>query len=140
MQLNLEFYRNPSTPILGTTPSVPWKYPGMALSASSVRLFHTTKALLCARWVLVWNPSAGAAYNAVRLISADDGPSNEVQLAFINANQKNSPIVSAVDVTAALSSLICSLAPGSYKQLLQQTCGDTASKIYASNLELNFAD
>lgn len=133
-QTILEFYRNPAQPLSGTTPSTPWKYPGQALSASSIPMkFQFPMKVASARWVLVWNPAAGPAYNAVRLVTADSGPSNEMQIAFINRNNTNSPVVDGVDLTAALQTLC---AAGQEKQLLQQTCGDTASHIYGSWIEV----
>lgn len=135
MQTEITFYRDPETPLMGTTPSTPWKYPGAALSASSARIYPGTSISL-ARWVLVWNPCAGATYNAVRLISADDGPTNEQQIAFVNANNTSTPIVSAVDITTAINTILCG---ASSKQILMQTCGDSASKIYRSSIELVWA-
>ncbi len=134
MQTVFDFYRNPAVPLEGTTPSTPWKYPGTALSASSF-LFSAEKPMkvASARWVVAWNPNAGIGYNAVRLIKADSGPSNEVQIAFLNRNNTSTPVVDGADVTAAFQA-ICAGGVGKY--ILQQTCGDTASKIYASWIEV----
>ena len=135
MRTELTFYRNPSQPIEGTTPSSSWKCPGNALSASSVRIYGGC-GVVSATWTLVWDPSAGATYNAVRLVSADNGPSNEQQIAFINANNKTTPIVSSVNITSAINAILCQ--SGS-KQLLMQTCGDTPSLIYRSTIDLVWA-
>lgn len=131
-----QFYRNPTAPIEGTTPSTPWKYPGIALSASSVLFWaQYPMKVAFARWVVAWNPDAGVGYNAIRLITADSGPANETQIAFINRNNTSTPVVDGADVTAAFQA-IC--AAGINKQILQQTCGDTASRIYASWIEVVF--
>lgn len=136
IQSELSFYRNPSVPIHGTTPSGTWLYPGTALSASNVQIIaNFPMKIVQARWVLVWNPKAGVGYNAVRLVTADDGPANIQEVAFINRNNTNTPVVNAYDVTAALQSVY---AGGVYKHLLQQTCGDTASDIYGSWIECVF--
>lgn len=137
MQTELTFYRNPTTPILGTTPSASWKYPGTALSASSVRVYSSSRTLKAAYWILVWNPSAGAGANACRLITADDGPTNEQQIAFLNKSNSNSPIVQSFNITAAMRGIVQS---GSSKQVLMQTCGDSASKIYRSTIDLVWGD
>jgi hypothetical protein len=137
LQSELTFYRNPSSPILGTVPSTPFKMPGAALSASSIRIYPSTRPLLLATWVLVWDPNAGAAFNAVRLVSADDGPTNLQQIAFLNKNQSSSPIVQAADITTAIQSIMSGQVS---KQILMQTAGDSQSKIYRSTIDLVWGD
>ena len=136
MQAELTFYRDPAVPLLGTTPSSPWKYPGNALTASSNRIYAQAARLQKAAWYLVWTPNAGATYNAARLVKADNGPTNLEQIAFINRNNTNTPVVDSVDMTAALNAILDSLMPGESKQILMQTCGDAASAIYRSTIDL----
>lgn len=133
IQSEITFFRNPEFPLDGTTPSSLWKCPGNALSASSARLIaEYPMKIVYARWVLVWNPQAGVTYNAVRLVTADNGPTNLAQIAFLNRNNTSTPVVDAFDLTATLQDIFAS---GVSKQLLQQTCGDSASKIYGSWIE-----
>ena len=133
MQTELTFYRDPANPLLGTTPSATWQFPGSALSASSIRVYPSTMRVVSATWFLVWNPSAGPTFNAVRLVTADNGPMNLQQIAFLNRNQVSTPIVQSVDITAAFRAI----AEGqTSRQILMQTCGDTQSRIFRSTIDV----
>ncbi len=136
MQSELTFYRNPATPIFGVTPTNNWQSPGAALSASAVRIYPG-KAVLSATWVVAWNPNAGPTYNALRLVAADDGPSNIQPIAFLNAKEKMTPIVQAYDITDAVNTIMSSQ---SSRHLIMQSCGDTVSQIYRSTIDLVWAD
>lgn len=131
------FYRNPQTALQGTANGAAFAYPGSALTASSVR-FHADlglRPIKKALWVLVWNPNTTSGYTAVRLVTADNGPANLVEIARISNNNYTSPKVDAVDITADLNALI---AAGRFKQILQQTAGNGANGalIYASWIEI----
>lgn len=136
MQTSIDFYRDAGTPLNGTTGNN-WLYPGNALSASSRRIYPSTRKLFSAQWVLVWNPNAGDSYNACRLITADDGPSNEAQIAFLSFKDKLAPVVQGYDVKNALNAI---LSGTSSKQVLFQTSGQTQSKIYSSHIDLVWED
>lgn len=133
MQTELTFYRDPANPLFGTTPSATWQFPGSALSASSVRIHPSDFRVKSATWVVVWNPNAGATFNAIRLVTADDGPVNLQQIAFINRNQAQTPVVQAVDITDAIRAITEGQAS---RQVLMQTCGDTPSRIFRSTIDV----
>ena len=142
-QSEFVFYRNAQTPIIGTSSGAVFAFPGNALTASSFKLRANelgSANLLVARWVLVWTPDNPDPNSptGVRLISADDGPSNIQQIARIDSPTGVStftPIVSAVNVTTALQNIISSLQG---KNILQQTYGNGANgcKIYSSSIEM----
>ncbi len=133
-----QFYRDPATPLIGTSVGCCYDYPGSALSGSSIP-FHFDKMagrqIKFARWVLVWNPSTGGSPTGARLVHADSGPSNLVQIADIRTTNKSTPIVSSADITNELNALSVS---GQWKQILQQTFGNGGNgiKIYGSWVEI----
>lgn len=136
MQSELTFYRNPAVPVLGATPTNNWQSPGAALTASSVRIYPG-RPILSATWVVAWNPNAGPTYNALRLVAADDGPTNLLPIAFLNAKERMTPMVQSYDITDAVNTIMNSSAS---RQIIMQTCGDTVSQIYRSTIDLVWAD
>lgn len=140
-QTDFTFYRNPSTPIYGTTNGAAFAFPGNALTASSFRFRGDLgfRPILSAKWIIVWNPNTTSGYTAVRLVKGDDGPANLVELARVQHNYYTSPKVDAVDITAALQGIVNNQ---QYKQILQQTAGNGAygALIYASWIEIVWED
>lgn len=136
-QTDFTFYRDPQTPIYGTADGAAFGFPGAALTASSFRFRgdKITKRIISASWIIVWNPSTTGGYTAVRLIKADDGPSNHIEIARVQHNNYTSPKVDVVDMTYQLNYLIDNK---QYKQILQQTAGNGANGplIYASWIEI----
>lgn len=136
-QSEITFYRDPANALAGTTPGSSWKMPGRALSASSIRIYPGTKHVKKATWILVWAPNASGTYNSVRLVTADDGPTNLVSIAFIGKNSGSSPVVDSADITDAINEIIDS---GMSKQIIMQTSGDYASSIYRSTIDLDWEE
>lgn len=113
------------------------KWIGSVLSGSTHR-FQFSKGFLqveSARLLVLWAPRNVANY--VRLVSADDGPSNIVEVARIQSNGNMGPTAQAVDVTQVLNNLI---AAGVDKQLGFQIGGDglNAWTLYEVQLEINY--
>lgn len=138
IQSDLTFYRNPTSPLQGNANGADFGMLGNALTASSIP-FRADQIgpLVSARWVLVWNPNTGASPTYVRLVKADDGPSNLIELERFGRSNAASPLVDAVDITAKLNDIISG---GIGKQLIEQTCGNGANGplIYASWIEMVF--
>lgn len=119
-------YRNSTIPARNLTNGGCW-YPGIALTASSNTIyFGWLKPVLHARWLVVYTPNGGGA----KLISADDGPSNEVELASVY-DQRGTPITAGGDLTTTINDLIAS---GVRKQLILQVCGPAL--VYLSTIEV----
>lgn len=130
---SFEFYRSPAVALNGTTDGAEWQFPGTALSASSLRwLGSYGLRVVHARWVLVWNANSPAAFLGSRIAWADSGPSNIQEIGRLTRNTGNSPVVDALDVTAALN------AQTADKQLIHQTIGDGSKGglIYANNIDI----
>lgn len=113
------------------------KWIGSVLSGSTHRFpFSRGMApVASARLLVLWAPRNVSNY--VRLVSADDGPSNIVELARVQSNGNMGPTAQAVDVTQALNNLI---AAGVDKQVGFQIGGDglNAWTLYEVQLELNY--
>jgi hypothetical protein len=77
-----------------------------ALTASTRALYMDLKlaTLVYARWLVVWNPRNSS--SGVRLIHADSGPTNIVEIAKFDTNPATTPVPSAVDVTTTLATLV----------------------------------
>jgi hypothetical protein len=84
-----------------------WVWPGSALSASvSTQFFQFPRpAAAYVRWLLVWTPNGNAA-NGVRVVHADDGPTNLVTIAEFTGRTEATPVVDGLDVTATWNALI----------------------------------
>ena len=132
VQTEFTLYRNSQHPLAGTIGGARWQYPGTALTANTTQFYADENlALSYARWVLVWNPNTSASPTGVRLIHADSGPTNEVELARFLRTYTNTPVVDAVDITADLQGLT------EHKTLAHQTAGNGQGgcKIYGSWIE-----
>lgn len=129
----LTFYRDPQTPLTGTSDAGNWLYPGNATSASTARWRGDMGfKIATARWIVVWTPGNSSTSSGVRLCWADDGPSNITEFARINGNNATTPVTAAVDITSALNSMTVN------KQILHQTLGNGSAgvQIYSSVLEI----
>lgn len=142
MQSDFVLYKNPVTPLTGSTSGATWAWIGAALSASTMvlRADQGLPRVKFARWVAVWNPrvSDPASPTSIRLISADFGPANIQQIGQVLSPAgavSQAPRVDAVDVTSALNQIIDA---GQVKTLGQQTFGNGANGclIYASWIEV----
>lgn len=134
----LTFYRNPAVPIKGVVGNT-WKSPGMALSASSVFIFPGSR-VKHAQFTLAWTPNAtSGGYNGVRLMKADSGPSNMIQIAYIGRNSGVTPVVDGVDITSHINSIIDDLNESGepVKQIILQTAGDSESSIFRATIDFN---
>lgn len=139
----LDLYRNANTPLVGTGSSA-WHYGGSCLTAQSVvfpLLAMQYMNSIKVKWRVTWNPSidAGDQQTAVRLVSADPGPTN-VQLvkAFFRKNCM-SPQNDAVDITAEFKALLAeSVAAGTDLQFITQLAGNSTigPQVYSSALEI----
>lgn len=89
--------------------------------------------ILYARWYVVWHPN-GDTNNGIRLVHADDGPTNITEIAEFTGRSDTSQIVSETDITTDLATL---LAGGAKKHIGHQikTTG-TGMKIYLSRVEV----
>lgn len=131
--LNLEFYRNPQTALIGTTNGTAFNTPGNALSSSTIRWRGDLGLkVVSAIWRTVWTPGSPAANVGSRICWADDGPTNITEIARHVRNSGTTPVVDATDVTAAFN------AQTANKQILHQTIGDgsLAASIYGQWIEL----
>lgn len=133
-----DLFRDTNNPLVGN-PSAVWNWPGKCLTAQSVVFpYPACLNIKSAKWRLTWNPNVndGVSQTAVRLVSANSGPSNVQQIAaFFHANYTN-PLNDAVDITQALRSLVDT--SGEMFQILHQTAGNAfvGPLIYSSALEV----
>lgn len=107
---------------------------GDALTASTkVFPFQSMPLVEKATWKHVWTPNNTAAY--VRLIHADNGPSNITQIVAVQSNGSSTPTVETVDITNDFNSLVVA---GVEKQIGFQVKDDgvNESSIYESRIEL----
>lgn len=145
IQVVYDMFRNTGVPLVGNKTSV-WDVGGSCFTAQCVVIHENTLASMnieSACWRLTWLPNIPTtAQTAVRLCSADSGPSNIAAIAsfFGSANTTN-PRNDAVDVTLALKTLVNShkVTPAMF-QLFTQTIGDGTygPLIYSSALEVVF--
>lgn len=138
MKVQTEFtlYRSAEQALKGTPDGAAWAYPGAALSANTTQFYaQMGLTLQFARWVVAWNPDTGSSPTGVRLVLADSGPTNEVEVASFLASNCTTPRVDAADVTRQLQSL------AAQKTIAHQTCGNgqNGCKIYGSWVECVWA-
>lgn len=125
-------------PIIGEPSGAVWAWPGAALTAS-VTTLHAglgEYSLVAACWVLAWDPAtAGSSPTGVRLIHADDGPSNITEIARIDATYATTPRRSSVDILDALRGVLSSGA--THKHIGHQTFGNgqNGPRIYLSEIQ-----
>lgn len=109
------------------------KWIGSVLSNSTywLEMSHGLAELAKARFTVFWTPRNTANY--VRLVHADNGPSNIVEIARIQSNGLMTPTGQAVDVTAAMNALI---AAGVDKHIGFQVGGDGVNQWTMNNVRL----
>lgn len=121
-----------------------YNFPGSALSSSLVSLFSGMNAeVLYAVWDLVWTPKHASC--GVRLISAEDGPSNITVLQETTPSASASPLHPTFNVTDAFVALREVLAAGvigdstHHRQIGHQVkvnTGVTAPVIFSSRVQI----
>ena len=119
-----------------------WNVQGACLTAQSILFLNNAYPLnniTYAEWRVCWKPNiTNGAQTALRLVSADSGPSNiSPVIATFSGGKPNSPLNEAFDITAALQALINSHCPANEMfQFFTQSVGDgsNAALIYKSSL------
>lgn len=83
-----------------------WVWPGSALTASVNKAWFNLNLPTAqyVRLLVVWNPR-GDSGNGVRLVHADDGPTNITELGAVSGSTATTPIVSTLDLTTDWNSL-----------------------------------
>ena len=140
-----DLYRNSSVPIYCPSDGS-WVWPGGALTANTIKFYggfanQNGNNIAYVRWVIVWNPNVQSypySPTSVRLVIADDGPTNIYQIAQVmppSGVASITPIVSAVDVTQLFKTLV---SQSINKTVGHQSVGNTATGplIYGSWLEV----
>lgn len=135
-QTEFALYRDAAVALNCTVSGAQFAWPGSALTASTTTVyfnFSPKRPITYARWVVAWNPNTGASPTGLRLVHADDGPSNVTEIARITGMNYFQPRVDAVDVTATMQSLSDG---ASYKHIGHQTFGNgmNGCLIYSSVL------
>lgn len=146
-----DLFRNTDAPLVGYKGN-PFSWPGKCLTAQAV-IFHAaamdTLNISQAYWRLCWLPNINnGAQTAVRLVSADSGPTNIQQVAaFFGSNNISNPLNDVANITQALHDLIASHKSTGAEvarmfSMIHQTAGDgvNAPLIYSSSLEIIFGD
>lgn len=141
--LVLELYRNAGTPVAGPVSGAAFAWPGVACTASTVKVYPELQGrqIAFARWVLAWNPSTGSSKTGVRLVYCDDGPSNIQEIGRQERVDANTPFDDTLDVTAVVQSVWDTYAAaGKYFQFGHQAYGNGANGplIYGSWIEIGF--
>ena len=120
-------YRSSAQPTANVGKGTYCWWPGTGLTASSTVLFPADlRPVRRAVWVVTYVPNGGH----VRLVSADDGPSNVAEIVATPATEQRTPINHVADVTAQVNMLIAEAAH--HKQIILQVCGDTL--VYSSTI------
>lgn len=130
IQTELVLVKNPSHPA-EDGPAAEWAFLGSALTANTLQWYGQlvdSDRLYYARWVCAWNPRGAG---EVRLVQADSGPSNIVDIATFSRNQKT-PLVDAVDITATLKAI-------KTQKTIGHQGGNGAPLIYSSVIELVYS-
>ncbi len=113
------------------------KWIGSVLSGST-HFFPFSKGVApvaSARLLVLWAPRNVANY--VRLVTADNGPTNIVEIARVQSNGNMGPTAQAIDITQVMNNLITA---GIDKQIGFQIGGDgiNAWTLYEVQLEINY--
>lgn len=143
MIVQLDLYRNASFPMQGVIGSS-WGYGGACLTAQSAVFRPEAVAGMDIKsvfWRVCWKPNImNGAQTAIRLISADSGPSNINQIAStFSGGKPNTPLNEAFDITSQFRDLVASHeAANAMFQLIMQSCGDgsNGALIYSSSIEI----
>ncbi len=115
-----------------------WNGAALSNNVSTFRFdFQPGKTLRFARLLCVWTPNSSGA--GIKILHMDDGPTNLTDIAECPHSGQTTPIVSAVDITASINTLISN---GSKKHLGWQSKsnGVTPPTIYKISLELVYQD
>lgn len=115
-----------------------WNGAALSNSVSTFRFDYTPgKTIQYARLICVWTPNTSQA--GIQLIHMDDGPANITTFAECGHNGQTTPIVSSVDVTGVLNTLI---ANGVKKHIGWQSKsnGTTPPTIYKVGFEIVYED
>jgi hypothetical protein len=136
-----DLYRNAGTPVSGKPGGAQFDWPGSACTPSTVKLYPELQCrkIAFARWVLSWNPMTGTSPTGVRLVFADDGPSNIQEIVRQLRTNGNTPYDDAFDITAKFQATWNAYqAAGKYVNLGHQTVGNGGNSplIYGSWVEL----
>jgi hypothetical protein len=127
----------------------PWNYAGGCLTAQSA-VFHPQAfdglEVVFAQWRICWHPNVPEpAQTAVRLISADDGPSEIQEIAATYSGGKVTPTLDTFNegfnITDKVRALVDShRGTGKRFQLIHQSMGDGmhGCLIFSSSIELVF--
>lgn len=133
-------YQSASFGEQGPADGVNWNFLGNAKSSSMSTYFWSllkagNASIVFARVVFIWNPNTGTSPTGIRLVSADDGPVNLIEICQVTQTNYTNPRVDAVDMTTALQAL---LAAGQYKHLGFQTSGNGGNGpiVYGVRLEI----
>lgn len=138
-----DLFRNTSVPLQGVKASA-WGYAGSCFTAQTA-IIHPDALdglnVVKAYWRVCWLPNiTNGAQTAVRLCSADSGPSNLQQVvATFSGGKPNTPLNEAFDITADFQALIASHQnQNAMFQFTHQSCGDGGfgPLIYSSSIEL----
>lgn len=113
-----------------------WQWPGAATTAST-KTFEFQLGFpipVWVRWIVLWRTQTVNQY--VRLVHADDGPSNITQIAQIQGTGRGEPDDSVMNVTVPFQTLV---AAGQHKHLGWQLWGDgNPIQIYEVRLEIGW--
>ena len=87
-----------------------WAWPGSALTASVNKAYFNLglPTATYVRLLVAWNPR-GATNNGVRLVHADDGPTNITSLVEFTGRTETTPVVDAGDITTEWNLLVYDL-------------------------------
>ena len=138
----IELYQNGTFP--ETTQAVQdWTWPGVGLSASTVRfpadLLKGKATLIHARLILAWTPNSQAGTTGIQTVFCDDGPSNcQVMGAnILDSVGTATPITGGQDLTAAMQAIIDG---GAYKHIGFRTLGNGTNgpKVYKVAIEMTW--
>jgi hypothetical protein len=133
-------YQSALTGEVGQASGTHWTYLATACTPSFTTYFWSQlKAagaeILFARALIAWNPDTDASPTGLRLISADDGPANLIEIHRWLESNYHTPKVDAFDMTTTMQAM---LAAGIYKHIGFQTIGNGANGpiIYEVRLEI----
>lgn len=131
-----DLFRHPGNPLIGTISGGDWNWPATALSSSTKSIwanYMQGRQVVQVWWLLVWNPNTDNSPTGVRLVLADNGPSNIQEIARIDGMNYHNPRVESRDITTSIQTLLDN---GTYKIIGEQTYGNGVNGclIYASTL------
>lgn len=113
-----------------------WHHPGAATS-TSYKTFWFNRAWQRITWAALkieWIPNHQG--NSLRLIHADDGPSNITTIAEVAGSNNTNPAAAAFNVTAALQALARGGRPKHLGWQMRSSGGNRQVRIYQIHLEI----